>query len=332
MGGSALDTKERQRHPLNEWRREHPDALLEEWTRLCRNDRARAESLINDPLLEFPVLFSLRSDLETRSFMLNPRVQIVLDHTRNVLQSADLGIDNRASFADQHDLVVHSLLWMLQTGWKNMLSTDYIQVIDQTAIQILLTYQRDWLKGMTDLVVYRYKNRSQRHYLLSALLETANPGCLVYIANYLLSGEKAESGYARRLLSFIPEVRHAPDHSSAFFAFESWYEENEHYLVYTGETNDAVPGGRPFRIHYSAKYLGKTVGTRDGKPRQTLLPEEKKNYLDFLKLPRKAQAALSGYSGHLRRQQPRIWQSWIRRPIRQQLAVLHMPHFRGEGV
>lgn len=326
-----MNADTQQSNTLNRLRRERPGALMEKWTQLYQTDIRRALDLINDPQLEFPALFTLKEQLATRGSDLNPRNRIALAHIRNVLQGADLGMDAGAPFSDQHDLVVGSLLWILRTGWKNILSTDYTQVIDQTAIHILHTYNQDWTKGMVDLIFYRFKNKSQRHYLISALLETANPACLVYLANYLLSDQTVESNYARRLLAFIPEVRHALENRDAFFTFETWYEENEHYLVYTGETNDAVPGGRPYRIHYSAKYLGKAVNPRNGEPLQAFLPEEKRNYLAFLELSRKIQTVLSAHSCQLRKQQPKSWRSWILRPLDQQLASSNLPQNRGEG-
>ncbi|RYL90353.1 hypothetical protein EWI07_11935 [Sporolactobacillus sp. THM7-4] len=325
-----MNADEMCQHPLNRLRLDHPEQLLPEWLQLFEKDRELATRLINDPQLEFPVLFSLKDDIEVRGIELNPRMQIALAHTRNVLKGAEDGFQSDSSFADQHDLVVDSLLWILRTGWNTILSTDYVQVIDQTAIQVLLTYNQDWVREMVDLIVYRYKNRSQRHYLISALLETSKPVYLIYLANYLLSDQTVESGYAHRLLAFIPEVRHSTSNKSAFLAFENWYEENEHYLVYTGVTNDAFPGGVPYRIHFGAKYLGKAVDPGTGEPRQILLPEERDHYLAFLKLPRKIQVALSSYSVHLRKQQPNDWQSWIERPLSEQAAPFRSLLHRGE--
>ncbi|MCO7125692.1 hypothetical protein NIE88_07905 [Sporolactobacillus shoreicorticis] len=318
-----MSAEKQQNNPLNKLRRQQPDTLINEWNQLCQNDQEKAFTMINDPGLEFPVLFMLRDQIETRGEELTARARIALAQIRNVLHGADLGNNHPASFADQHDEVVESMYWILNTGWKNIVSTDYTQVIDQTAINLLHTYHENWLKGMVDLVIYRYKNKSQRHYLISAMWETANPLCLVYLSNYFLSDQSVESNYARKMLAFIPEVRHSLDNQSALLAFETWYEENAHYLVYTGETNDAVPGGRPYRIHYSAKYLGKTVSPRSGEPIQALLPNEKKNYFDFLKLPPRLQTSLSAYSIRLRKQQPKIWRSWVIQPLNEQLQSIN---------
>lgn len=327
-----MSAENQQSNPLNHLRHEQPDALIEEWNKISSTDHERALTLINDPGLEFPVLYMLRDQLETRSDDLDHRTRIALSHIRNVLHGADLGITHGASFANQHDEVVGSMLWILQTGWKNIVSTDYTQVIDQTAINLLHTFHENWLKEMVDLVFYRYKNKSQRHYLISAMWETAQPICLVYMSNYLLSDQTVESNYARRMLSFIPEVRHAVDNPAALLTFETWYEENAHYLVYTGETNDAVPGGHPYRIHYSAKYLGKTVSPLSGEPVQTLMPNEKKNYYDFIKLPLRLQTSLSAYSSLLRKQQPQIWRAWIIDPLKEQLQSISNPAHGGYGL
>ncbi|WP_100487914.1 hypothetical protein [Sporolactobacillus pectinivorans] len=325
-----MEAEDTQKNPLNQLRRSQPDRLGDTWSEWCRTDRQHAFTLINDPQLEFPVLFMLKDQLEERDTDLELRPRIALSQIQNVLHGADLGINEGFPFSDQHDLVVVSMLWILQSGWNNIISTDYTQVIDQTAIQILHTYHQDWIKGMTNLIFYRYKNKSQRHYLISALLEIANPVSLVYQANFLLSDQNVESDYARRMLSFIPEVRHTPDNKTAFLSFETWYEENEHYLVYTGETNDAVPGGHPYRIHYSAKYLGKAVDAKSGEPIQEMLPGEKRNYTDFLKLPGKVQMSLSTGSARLRKQQPKSWRAWINQPIPQQLASLNISSGGGE--
>lgn len=326
-----MEADENQKNPLNQLRRTQPDQLENAWSEWRRTDQRHAFELINDPQLEFPVLFMLKDQLQERDSDLELRPRIALSQIQNVLHGADLGISEGAPFPDQHDLVVGSLLWILDTGWKNIISTDYTQVIDQTAIHVLHTYHQDWIKGMTNLIFYRYKNKSQRHYLISALLDTANPISLIYQANFLLSDQSVESDYARRMLGFIPEVRHTPDNETAFLSFESWYEENEHYLVYTGETNDAVPGGHPYRIHYSAKYLGKAVNAKSGEPIQEMLPGEKQNYTDFLKLPGRVQVSLSSGSARMRKQQPKSWRAWINQPIQKQLVSLSMPYAGGEN-
>ncbi|WP_028975518.1 hypothetical protein [Sporolactobacillus terrae] len=319
-------------NPLNQIRQEQPGMLSNEWDRINKDDPEHALAIINDPKLDFPVLYMLRDQLDTRSEALESRPRIALSQIRNILHGADLGIDQMASFANQHHQVVEAMHWMLSTGWKNIVSMDYTQIIDQTAINFLHTYHENWLKEMVDLVFYRYKNKSQRHYLISAMWETANPLCLVYLANYLLSNQSVESNYARRMLHFIPEVKHANDNASAFLAFETWYEENAHYLVYTGETNDAVPGGRPYRIHYSAKYLGKYVSPRKGEPLQALMSNEKENYYGFVRLPVRQQINLSTYSCRLRKEQPKIWRSWIALNLNEQLQSISMPvHGRYEG-
>lgn len=316
-----------QNNPLNQWRHDPPGVLIEEWTAFLQKDPGYAYDLINDPQLEFPVIYLLKDQLNFRGTELDSRVRIALAHVRNVLHGADLGLDETLPFADQHDKVVGSLLWVLQTGWKTILSTDYTQVIDLTAIQLLHTYHYDWLKEMTDLIVYRYKNKSQRHYLISALMETADPRFLVYLSNYLVSDQTVESEFARKMLGFIPEIRHAKDNQAAFLTFETWYEKNEHYLVYTGETNDAIPGGHPFRIHYSAKYLGKTVNPRSGDPIQRMLAIEKNNYQQFIRLSDRIQINFSSYSADLRAQQPQSWRRWMNQPLDQQLT----PHITKSG-
>ncbi|CAM3250152.1 hypothetical protein [Sporolactobacillus spathodeae] len=313
-----------QSNPLNEWRHDQPGVLLHKWTEYIRDKPEQAFHFINDPTVEFPTVFILKDALDFRNAELDSRVKISLAHTRNILRGADIGFDADTSFLDQHDQVVDSLSWVLKSGWNSILSTDYTQVIDQTAIQLLLIYHHDVIKEMADLIMYRYKNKSQRHYLISALLESAEPRLLVYLANYLLSDQTIESDYARKMLGFIPEVRHAADSRAAFLAFESWYETNEHYLVYTGETNDAVPGGRPFRIHYSAKYLGKSVNGKTGQPIQDMLPIEKDNYHQFIQLPDRVQVSLSAYSAQLRQLQPKTWRQWTNQPLAEQMAAFKL--------
>ncbi|MFT8871229.1 MAG: hypothetical protein ABF868_02945 [Sporolactobacillus sp.] len=309
-----------QDNPLNNWRNERPAALIEHWRSAVERDAASAYQYINDPQLDYPALFLLRDQLDVRGADLNPRVRIALSHVQNVLHGADNGLETTASLTDQHDQVVNALKWVLSSGWKHILSTDYTQTIDQTAIQLLNTYHSGVLKQMTDLIVYRYKNKSQRHYLISAWLETADPRLLVHLANYLLSDQNVEQTFARRMLGFIPEVRHAADQQTAFLSFETWYETNSPYLIYTGETNDVLPGGKPFRIHYSAKYLGKTVDPKSGEPIQCLIAKEKTNYQQFIRLPLRMQIHLSIFSARLRQQQPIVWRHWICQPLAHQLA------------
>ncbi|WKB34677.1 hypothetical protein QS257_11920 [Terrilactibacillus sp. S3-3] len=237
----------------------------------------------------------------------------------------------RPIFCQSARLSRHGILWVLDTGAKAFLSIDYIQVIDHTAMQMILTYKQDWLKEFVDLIFYRYKSKSQRHYLLSALFDTAEPKTLVYISNYLLSDNAVERDYARKLLSFIPEVKHALSDQSAFFAFESWFEKNGHYLVYTGETNDALPYSRPYRIHYIAKYLGKSVSPRDGRPMQSFLADEKSFIiLHSANCPCKSRSIyLLTHSAALRRVDPDTWQTWISRSFHSQLSSIPLEQRSG---
>jgi hypothetical protein len=329
-GGIAMQTGETAQNPLNQLYRRSTDLLKQSWAEWSLSDRTHALAMINDPQLEFPVLFLLRDKLAIRDSELGVRPKLVLSQIDNVLQGAESTPMEVDSFPDQHELIVGSLLWMLRTGWQNIISTDYTQVIDRTAIQILHTYHQNWIKGMTDLIFYRYKNKSQRHYLVSALLETAEPVSLVYQANYLLSDQNVENSYARRLLGFIPVVRHAVTNQAAFLAFEAWYEENGNYLVYTGENNDAVPGGIPYRIHYSAKYLGKVVQAKSGQPIQALLPEEKINYQTFIRLPDRAQKTLAASSARIRKQKLDQWRLWMERSVHEQLESVRTYSDGGE--
>lgn len=317
-----MQTGEAAQNPLNQLYRRSADLLKKSWSEWNLSDRTHALSLINDPQLEFPVLFLLRDKLEIRDSELGVRPKLVLSQIDSVLQGTESAPVEADSFPDQHDLLVGSLLWMLRTGWQNIISTDYTQVIDRTAIQILHTYHQNWIKGMTDLIFYRYKNKSQRHYLVSALQETAEPVSLVYQANYLLSDQNVENSYARKLLGFIPEVRHAVNNQAAFLAFETWYEENGNYLVYTGENNDAVPAGIPYRIHYSAKYLGKVVQAKSGHPIQILLPEEYDHYQTFISLPGRIRKALAARSASIRNQKPEKWRRWMELSVREQLESI----------
>jgi hypothetical protein len=326
-----MQTGEVNRNPLNQLYRRSTERLKASWTEWTHSDRAHALAWINDPTLEFPVLFLLRDQLELRGTDLGMRPRLALNQVNQVLQGTESApIMDRDSFPDHHDLVVGSLLWMLRTGWQSIISTDYTQVIDRTAIQILHTYHQNWIKGMNDLIFFRYKNKSQRHYLVSALLETAEPVSLVYQANYLLSESTVESSLARRLLGFIPEVRHAENNHAAFLAFETWYEENGNYLVYTGENNDALPGGIPYRIHSSAKYLGKVVQPKNGQPIQAMLPQEAENYRDFIRLSGRTRIALADCSARIRKQSPAQWKLWIARPVREQLESISAFQMGGE--
>ncbi|MCI1858662.1 MAG: hypothetical protein LKI94_13295 [Sporolactobacillus sp.] len=317
-------------NPLNRLRRNRPDRLTETWEEKLAADRDAAYRLINDPSLCFPALFLLHERLNMRADDLELRPKIALAQIQNVLHGAGLTIDTQATFADQHDRIVDSLLWILHTGWDTLLSADYAQVIDQTAIQILHTYHCDWIKGMTALIFYRYKNKSQRHYLIGALFETADPRVLVHVANHLLAGDSVESDYARRLLSFIPEVRHAGDQRSAFAAFESWFEENGRYLIYTGETNDTLPAATPFRIHCEAKYFGKIVDAKSGRPIQAFLEQEKQRRGAFDRLPPRLQSKLAELSARQRNRQPQEWRRWLDLPIEQQLAPISPANSGGE--
>ncbi|MFD2616757.1 hypothetical protein [Terrilactibacillus laevilacticus] len=311
-------------HPLNKIREKGIKELKKEWQTLYSTNKDYAIQLINDQALEFPTLFLLLHELEVRkdSVDLNDRNQIVINHISNVLRGTDYGLTNESPFHDQHDTIVTSFLWILETGSDSIHSLDYIQVIDSTAIQVLLTFHQDYLQQLIRLLFFRNRHKSQRHYLLWAIYELGDPTVLLHFSNYLLSEYLTDRKYAKQLLSFIPEVQSASAEET-FDVFVNWYEHNSPYLVYTGETNDVSPEHHPFRINYAAKYLGKPISHKTGNPLLRLSSTDVRNYRYFVQLSKQEQMTLAEKSLELRLQERSKWKQILTYSLQDQRLFLN---------
>ncbi|MBM7646706.1 hypothetical protein JOD45_002939 [Scopulibacillus daqui] len=315
----------RNEHPLNQLRKHDKTDLLKKWKKLFDSDQKKAIKLINKDTLEFPTLFTLSKHIIEKKYkhQLNDRNKMAISHIENVLHGADLGIHKIKHFTDQHDLVITTFRWILETGAKEFIIPGYLQIIDSAVVQMLVTYQDDVLKETIDLVFYRYRHQSQHHYLIWAVFESADPLCLILISNYLNSSNQKERLLARKLLSFIPNMSNAQSGRDALAIFEEWFEENHKYLFYTGHTNDMSPHPVPFKPVLSAKYLGKAISPKTGKYIQPLSAQEKQKMMQFNNLPIEWQKRLSSYSLYLRRHHRQQWMNWVENPIQQQIASMH---------
>ncbi|MTT33113.1 hypothetical protein GMB86_13965 [Terrilactibacillus sp. BCM23-1] len=311
-------------HPLNKTREKGIKVLKKEWQTLYNSNKDYASQLINDQALEFPTLFVLLHELEVRkdSVDLNDRNQIVINHVSNVLRGTDYGLTKESPFQDQHDTIVTSFLWILETGSDSIYSSDYIQVIDSTAIQVLLTFHQDYLEQIIRLLFFRNRHKSQRHYLLWAIYELCDPTILLHFSNYLLSEHPIDRKYAKQLLSFIPEVQSSTNEET-FDVFVNWYEHNSPYLVYTGETNDVSPDHHPFRIHYAAKYLGIPISHKTGNPLLKLSSTDVRNYHYFIQLSEQEQMTLAEKSSKLRLQNRSKWKQILTYSFQDQRLFLN---------
>ncbi|TCP27056.1 hypothetical protein EV207_11834 [Scopulibacillus darangshiensis] len=313
-----------QPNPLNERRKEGMVSLKKEWNNLYSENDHHALALINDGDLEFPTLYVLREDIKEKKcqHLLIERNQLALHHIENILHETNLGIAEHKHFSDQHYVILSSFRWMLDTGAAASLNNGYIKVIDGAVIQMLLTYQQNIAKDVVDLIFRRKRSHQQSHYLLCALQENADPNCLFYIANYLLSNNQNDVLFAAKLLHFIPGMAHAATKPEAVALFEGWMEDNHRYLVYTGETSDVSPMPRPYKVNLAAKYLGKPVSLEDGESLQSLSNKEKERWQQFSQLTDGTKEQLASLSAHYRQNHRNEWYEWMASPLEQHIALL----------
>lgn len=298
--------------------------LTSHYQQLLQDDPDHAVSLINDSALTFPSLFLLTDLLQeqTSSNDLSLRNQISIQHINNVLKEDDKGVIDDRHFSEQHHQATDTFKWMITTGAQSLINPSYTHVIDSASILILLNYREDLKKEIVDLIFYRHRHQTHNHYLIWAFFEVSEPKDLMYICTYLYSSNLQNQKLARKLLDFIPGLKKVEDPLAAYHYGCAWIERNLPYLISSGETNDMMPGPKPFELSYAGKYLGMMAQTRTGNAIVDLTTIEKERLQEFNQLDLAKQKQLANYSHLLRGKNLKGWLQWMNEPVNQQLLTM----------
>lgn len=309
-------------HQLDQCRlQDGNEGLRKKWGDWYSKSPQEALGSLREPNLTFPSLYVIKDKLNSLDLIkdLIPTHQIALIQSLKTLHGAKK-IKHLMSYMNDHQVTIAAFRWIVVTGGKTLIDSDYANVVDNSCLHLLHydTKQTD-LRALIDLVFYRHRQASYRHYVLSYLYDHLDPDLLLYIGRYLFSEETLDVTLAIKLLAFIPEMDQYTEPSEQLQSLEAWVEGHSGFLFRTGETPDSCPRPLPLAVHYGAKYLGKTVRLETGEWSLPLTNHEQEKYLAFTTLSIDKQITLAEKS-HTRRHLNRsTWRKWMEEPLSTQL-------------
>lgn len=299
------------------------DACKSYFHELAASNRKNAVFLLNDRRMSFGTLFLLSDELKGRATAegLSPRNRAALKLCSGILAGKSSAKGEKISYRDP--MTRAALLWMFQTGCKDDgANNDFDEVLDISA-SILLRYYREKsiLPAAADLLFQRGKKGTYRHDLAWAMIHSHNPDVLQILSEHLLSGDEAEAGLARALLSLPDPGPSKAACQEQYRSYRNWLRENRPYLYFTGEGFHRSSRPMPCGVDLEAKYLGKTISPHSRAPLAPWTEAETTCRRFFCKASENNKKLLSSFSLRLRRQNPARWHRWIRLPLEEQIRI-----------
>lgn len=299
-----------------------PRRLRYEFRILAARDRSRASRLINEANLQFPTLFILIPDIEAMSL-----TQMLSDRSREAVRLCTTK-DRKSRWKPRKDgpAEFESLKWMFETGhnWDGPMEQydPYDEVIDTCAAVLIKAYKYTAiLPSVCDLIFRRNRLGLYIHDLVWSFFEARDPDSLMLIAKYLLSPDAGDLELARRLLH-LPGGEGAAAYGAGqklYDNFISWLGKNSPYLLFTGQYFQQTSEPEPLVVDDEARYLGKQISPKSGKPLEPLTREETLTLLGYRGIPDEERRLLSSYSAKIRDRDPRMWRQWLHGDLVQQV-------------
>lgn len=222
-----------------------------------------------------------------------------------------------------HVQLAHSALkWILDRNTNDIPENQLDEVLDKTAILLATVYRdKESLPKIADLIFERNNKGYFNHDLIWAFFELRDINSLFYIANRLLSTQPKDVQLARQLLNFIPEINNATSASNEelFSYFVNWFEENNLFLHFTGESFNLTSNPIPYEVILEAKYLCKPVSVNTGQILENLTESEHILIDGFNKLNYNTKILLSQFSYKAHHENKNWWNLWITYPIAYQI-------------
>ena len=304
---------------------------------LLRSNRKKALEMINDPKLQFGILFLLRHELLKASATgeLNPLY-------RNVLRIVEMLAAGKNMQAER---VIHSggndsvtaIRWIVKTGYIESDSGNdleyYEQLMEKSAALLTKSFRvTAALPELAEMIFLRNRSGRLIHELVWAFFEARSPESLLLLAQRLVSTDIRDAELARRLLCFIPDVEKTSmlSGSALYSRVINWLQENKPFLYYTGESLHLCNLPVHYAISSAAKYLCHPVSVDHGDPLPALNEFESELSSQFGRLPEQQQQQLANFSHMLCRRNIYQWNAWIQLPLHQQINLaLHAASGQG---
>jgi hypothetical protein len=303
--------------------KESPSELLGFFEELLGEDVQTALDSVNDSSCPFPVFFLLipnikaaipREDLSARNL-------IALSLYESRLSGRTPGnLNSGPPFRE-------TLMWMLSSGRESDGMSDlYDELLDAAAISLILIFKdasaaRDAMK----LCFERNRKGTFNHDLVWALFRSYSLDSLSGAAEYILSPDEKDVGFACRLLYLKPprDPRDEAEKKALHDAYLGWLYENSEYMYFTGDSFQRTSEPVFSVLNASAKYIGKPVSKETGIPLGGVTLHEQTVMALFERSDDGEKARLLSYSEKLRKNDPASWTGFLSLPFEKQRSAAH---------
>lgn len=300
--------------------------LLEYFVQLVKKDLKIAVDLINHENLSFTTLFLLHSSINEAGIFegLSIRNKIAMEFIdEGVLYKKST--DNLYLSSHYVQRVYNALKWILETGAPDDgLSDDFDELLDTSSAILTKEYRdRSILPVISDLIFNRNKKGFFIHDLVWAFFESRDIKSLMFIGNRLQSDEPKDVELACKLLCFVPGIgdKTLGEGNYKYSAFINWIEDNNMFLHFTGESFQLTRRPMIYIVNQEAKYLCKMVSVDTGETLKTLNQNECELMDEFKRLDENEKKLLSGFSLAMHRKNTKLWDEWMRNPMKEQLRI-----------
>lgn len=302
------------------------EKLIDFFVEISKKDFKKLLELINNEDLSFTTLFLLHPKLAQLGIFeeLSIRNKIAVGFiNENLLNKKQY---DKSNLLSEYMEKRHSVLkWIIETGsCDDGLSNEFDELLDIAAAILSKEYRdRSVLPIISDMIFMRNRKGFFVHDLVWAFFESKDIQSLVLIGNKLLSMDRRDVELACSLLCFVPGIEFSGDTKGddMYEAFNSWIEENNSFLYFTGESFQLTRKPMICAINNEAKYLCKMVCPDTGEVLKPLNKNEYNLVDEFKKLDNEDKRLLAGFSLAMHRKNIDLWNEWISSPINEQLRT-----------
>ncbi len=294
--------------------------------KIAKNNQQQAALQINQATLTFPTLYVLIPEIQALSMynVLNTRNAYAVQFCAKILHDDSLAQPIQIQPATREQKY-HVLKWMFVTGWQeDGLCNQFDHILDIVTAVLIKQYKD---QSILPTIVHEIFERNQKGFLVHDLVwnfyQARNPNALKLVARYLQSSNPEDVKLACEILHFTPEIeQEVPGNPhSKYEAYLNWFQENQPYFYFSGESMQCSSEPEAFKIDLDAKYLTKSRPAASNKKIHPLNKFEQEQLKQFKNVQDPDQKLLSNYSCRMHSLNPQLWNQWMHSDIHQQLQA-----------
>ncbi|MPM11743.1 hypothetical protein SDC9_58094 [bioreactor metagenome] len=307
-----------------------PEYLRQTFRGMASRNRNNAIKLLNDNRLQFPTLFLLIPEIDALNLYeeLIPRSIAAIRLCAKKQNQNELYERLSRLLPEDSSKSHEALKWMLVTGlnWDgpSKLYDSYDAAIDAAAALLIVTYKdTDVLPGIAKLIFRRNRKGLFIHDLVWCFFKSCDLSAPKLVAEYLRSGNLKDVELACGLLHIpMPADAHRQSVRNKLYSqYMSWFNNNLPYLCFSGEFYHRTSEPNPVYEDMEAKYLGKRIFPKDGRPIDPLTSDEENSLVRFRTLKNDEAAAVASYSAKIKNTDGGAWKQWMKGNLAQQVST-----------